>query len=174
MPRLSLRRTLLTSALLLLASVPQAATAQISSAQRDAARRIIAAATSNHDAYKRLGDLVDGFGSRITGSVALEKANDWILEEMKADGLQNVRGEPVMVPHWVRGRESLDLVLPRPRKLPMLGLGGSIGTPPEGIRGEVLVVSSYDDLAARADEARGHERVGGVPVFPGGEGDPLL
>ena len=158
-----LRRLVLASALVLVAAVPQGAQAQISSAQRDAARRLIAAATANHDAYARLGELVDAFGHRITGSVALEQANDWILEQMKADGLQNVRGEPVMVPHWVRGRESLDLVLPRPRKLPMLGLGGSIATPPGGIRGEVLVVSSYDDLAARADEARGRIVLFDVP-----------
>lgn len=32
---------------------------------------------------------------------------------MSADGLQNVRRERVMVPHWVRGAESLELVAPR-------------------------------------------------------------
>lgn len=158
-----LRRLVLASALLLMASAPQGVQAQISSSQRDAARRLIVAATSNHDAYTRLGELVDAFGHRITGSVALEKANDWMLEQMKADGLQNVRGEPVMVPHWVRGTESLDLVLPRPRKLPMLGLGGSIATPPGGIRGEVLVVSSYDDLTAHAAEANGRIVLFDVP-----------
>ncbi|HSG07973.1 MAG TPA: M28 family metallopeptidase [Longimicrobiales bacterium] len=167
-PRSCLRRTLL-APVLLLASAPQGAAAQISPAHRDAARRLIAAATANHDAYARLGELVDAFGHRITGSVALEQANDWMLEQMEADGLQNVRGEPVMVPHWVRGTESLDLVLPRPRKLPMLGLGGSIGTPPGGIRGEVLVVDGYDDLAARADEARGRIVLFDVPFTNYGE-----
>jgi len=37
----------------------------------------------------------------------------------------------------------------------MLALGGSIGTPPEGIRAEVMVVSTFDELSERADEARG-------------------
>jgi hypothetical protein len=34
--------------------------------------------------------------------------------------------------------------------MPILGLGRSIGTPPEGILGEVFVVSSFDDLKANA------------------------
>jgi carboxypeptidase Q len=37
----------------------------------------------------------------------------------------------------------------------MLGLGGSIATPPEGISAPVLVVSSFDDLHANAAQARG-------------------
>ena len=60
-----------------------------------------------------------------------------------------------MIPHWVRGSESMTLLEPRSRNLPMLGLGGSIGTPPQGITAEVLVVSDWEELEARADEARG-------------------
>lgn len=136
---------------------------------RDVADRIIDAATADHRAYERLGELVDGFGHRLSGSVALEQAIDWIVERMEADGLQNVRGEPVMVPHWVRGSESLELVLPRPRELPMLGLGGSVGTPPGGIRAEVLVVGTFDELTARAAEARGRIVLFDAPFTSYGE-----
>lgn len=142
---------------------------EIAPAYRDAARRIIAAATADHRAYERLGELVDGFGPRLSGSVALERAHDWILEEMRSDGLENVAADPVMVPHWVRGEESLELVLPRAKAMPMLGLGGSVATPPGGIRGEVLVVSSYDELEARADEARGRIVLFDVPFTNYGE-----
>jgi carboxypeptidase Q len=92
------------------------------------ARRIAAAARADSGPYQRLGNLVDGFGNRLSGSASLEKAIDWILTEMKRDGFANVRGEPVMVPHWVRGAESATLLAPRETPLHMLGLGGSIGT----------------------------------------------
>jgi carboxypeptidase Q len=122
---------------------------------REAANKLIEAALADSFAYERLTEMVDRFGHRFSGSASLERALDWILEEMRADGLENVRGEPVMVPHWVRGRESLELVSPRPMSLPMLGLGGSVGTPPEGIRAEVIVVDSFDELEARKHEAKG-------------------
>jgi carboxypeptidase Q len=67
--------------------------------------------------------------------------------------LENVHGEEVMVPHWVRGAESADMLAPRARRLPMLGLGGSIATPPDGITAEVLVVKSFAELSQRASEA---------------------
>ncbi len=117
--------------------------------------RIIAAALSDSAAYNRVALLTDKFGHRLSGSASLEHALDWIVAEMTRDGLQNVRGEPVMVPRWVRGEESATMVGPRPMKLHMLGLGGSIGTPEGGITAPVLVVTSFDDLADKADQARG-------------------
>ncbi len=118
------------------------------------ADRIIQAAQADSFAYQRLAQLTDTFGHRLSGSRNLEEAIDWILAQMAADGLENVRGEPVMVPHWVRGKESLELLSPRQRTLPMLGLGGSVATPLRGITAPVLVVSSFDDLAANAHRAR--------------------
>ncbi len=110
----------------------------------------------SHDfAFNRLETLCDKFGPRFSGSTNLELAIDWIVGEMKKDGLENVHTEPVMVPHWVRGEESAQLIEPRHRVLPMLGLGGSIATPPEGITAEVLVVKSFDDLRQHTDQARG-------------------
>lgn len=122
---------------------------------RPTADSLIAAATRDSAAHVRLGNLVDTFGPRLSGSASLEAAIDWVLQEMKADGLQNVRGERVMVPHWVRGTESAELIKPRTAKLHMLGLGGSVATPKGGITAPVLVVTSFDDLRARAREARG-------------------
>ncbi|UCC82672.1 MAG: M20/M25/M40 family metallo-hydrolase [Gemmatimonadota bacterium] len=130
-------------------------TESIADSYREVAQQLINAALADSAAYGRLTELTDGFGHRFSGSENLERALDWIIEEMEEDGLENVRGESVPVPHWVRGAESLELIAPRRVKLPMLGLGGSVGTPQEGIRAELLVVSSFDELEARSDEARG-------------------
>lgn len=159
------RRRTLPACLLLagLLSTPPLTAQEVASAYREAADRLIDAALTDGAGWDRLAELVDRFGHRLSGSVALERAIDWILDEMRADGLARVRGEPVMVPHWVRGEESLQLLQPRARELPMLGLGGSVGTPPGGIRAEVLVVSSFEELEERAPEARGRIVLFDVP-----------
>lgn len=133
------------------------------------ANRIIQAALSDSAAYDRLAVLADRFGPRLSGSESLERAIDWILDQMRRDSLDNVHGEPVMVPHWVRGEESAQLLEPRRRNLPMLGLGGSVATPRGGITAPVLVVRGFDDLAARAAEARGKIVLFNVPFTTYGE-----
>src|SRR5271169_4740520 len=92
---------------------------------QSAADKLIRAATETDFAYKRLAELCDTFGPRFSGTTNLEAAIDWALAKMKADGLENVHGEDVMVPHWVRGEESVELLAPTRQKLPILGLGGS-------------------------------------------------
>src|SRR5687768_15273047 len=149
-----------------------ATTTSAQSIERDysePASKLIAAAVRDSFAYNRIAELTDRFGHRLSGSESLERAIDWMLVEMKRDGLDNVRGEPVMVPHWVRGNESVELVAPRSVKLPMLGLGGSIGTPAEGITAEVLIVSSFDELTRRAAEARGKIVLFDVPFTSYGQ-----
>ncbi len=130
-------------------------TASIDVRYRAVADRLIDAALADSSAWQRVAELTDRFGNRLSGSESLERAIDWMLDRMRSDGLEHVHGERAMVPHWVRGAESVELIEPRRTRLPMLGLGGSIGTPKGGITAPVLVVSDYDELAARAAEARG-------------------
>ena len=108
-----------------------------------------------HQVYDRLAKFVDTFGSRVAGSANLEHAINYMLDELKEDKLDNVHGEEVNVTHWVRGKESAQMIMPRNHSIALLGLGGSVGTPPEGITAEVLVVSSFDELHAKASEVYG-------------------
>jgi len=132
-------------------------------AYRTPAGRIIGAALTTNRAYERLAFLTDHIGNRISGSANLERAIAWALAEMKSDGLDNVRAEKVMVPHWVRGAESLELLTPVTTKLSMLGLGNSIATPAEGISAEAVVVRDFAELDALGERVRGKVVVYNAP-----------
>lgn len=121
----------------------------------EAADRIITAALKGNDGYKKLEYLCDDIGHRLSGSPQLEKAIAWAIDTMKADGQENVHGEKVMVPHWVRGRESATMMEPHVVPLTMLGLGGSVATPPEGITAPVVVVDDETQLDRLGEAATG-------------------
>lgn len=127
----------------------------ISAQYRDAAERIAQAALKSNDAYQKLEHLCINIGHRLSGSPGLDRAIDWAIEAMKKDGQENVGREKVMVPHWVRGKESATMLQPRVESLHMLGLGRSIGTPPEGITAPVVVVANEEGLEKLGDGARG-------------------
>lgn len=113
---------------------------------RPATNRLIEEALRNDTAYRRLAYLSDRIGPRLSGSSGLEAAIRWSVEEMRRDSLDNIHTEKVMVPHWVRGSESAELLEPVARPLVMLGLGLSVGTPRGGITAEVVVVKDFDEL----------------------------
>jgi len=116
--------------------------------------------------YDELAKFVDKFVNRLTGSPELEASIDYILEKMRNEGFTNVRGENVEVPHWIRydledrvvelvfinslnkfrGEEHAVVTAPFVKKLNILGLGPSVGTPMEGISAEVIVVRSFEEL----------------------------
>lgn len=133
---------------------PDAAPAWLA-AYREPAGRLIGEALASDFAWQRLALVGDTFGPRLSGSAALEKAIQWAVEEMKKDGLENVHTEPAKVPHWVRGKESLDIVAPHPDRLVMLGLGNSVGTPAAGIEAPVLVVRTFQELDAAGERVKG-------------------
>ena len=129
----------------------------------DASLSIISKALSDSTAYNRLSYLCDTFGPRLSGSKNLENAINWILKEMKKDGLVHVQGERVKVPAWIRGEESITLLKPFKKDLTMLGLGGSIATPKGGIVAEVMVVDDFKELEARSKKVKGKIILFNVP-----------
>jgi carboxypeptidase Q len=138
-------------------------------AYREPAARIVAEAAGGTRAWDRLAELTDTFGARLSGSENLERAIAWAVDTMRRDGLENVRTEPVIVPRWVRGAESVEIVEPVRSPLTMLGLGGSVGTPAEGVQAETLVVSSFAELDAHPADAKGRIVVFNVPFTTYGE-----
>jgi carboxypeptidase Q len=119
-------------------------------------------------AYKRLADLCDKIGARMSGSRQADAAVEQVAAALRAAGL-NVTLQAVKVPHWVRGEEQAELIeYPgRPagitQRLHLTTLGGSVATPVQGISGQVLLVHSFDELNAREGEAHGKIVVFDVP-----------
>jgi carboxypeptidase Q len=136
---------------------------------REPAARLIGESLATRFAWERLALLGDTFGNRLSGSQSLDAAIKWAAEEMKKDGLENVRLEPVTVPHWVRGQESAEIIGPYHHALVMLGLGNSVGTPPEGIEADVLVVRSFQELDGSGGRVRGKIVLFNVPFTNYGE-----
>lgn len=111
------------------------------------------------EGYALLTELCTRAPHRLAGSEGAARAVEWGREAMQRLGFENVRLEPVLVPHWERGAlEELVVVEPAAHageRLAILALGGSIATPAGGLEAEVLAVSSFEELHARAAEARG-------------------
>src|SRR3984957_20018775 len=118
--------------------------------------RILQAAANDNDGYAALTYLCDHIGKRLSGTPQLNTAIEWGAQLMRDAGLQNVKVQPVMVPHWVRGNESGVMMTsgkgPITRPLHMLGLGMSVGTPPGGITAEVVFAKTFADLDAMTPE----------------------
>jgi hypothetical protein len=144
-----------------LAAPPGGAEPSLTETYREPAGRILGAALVDDEGWQKLTHLTTRIGHRLSGSAQLDEAITWAVETMRQEGLENVAAQKVKVPHWVRGAESLEVLEPRPRPLALLGLGGTVATPPEGITAPVVVVGSFDEL-----ERLGRERVAGhVVVF---------
>ncbi len=113
---------------------------------RLAAAQILGTSLQSSTAYDQLGELCDHVGNRISGSERLDQAIAWAVKTMKADGLQNVHTEKILVPYWKRGTEKAWTISPQRHELSVLGLGMSVATPQGGITADVVVVGSYDEL----------------------------
>jgi len=123
-----------------------------------------AALTSDY-AYQQVAYLTENIGARPTGSPQADAAAHHVMETLRQVGL-DARLEEVMVPHWVRGMETAELVAwpgqtPGTRqKIVVTALGGSTSSPPEGLTAEVVVVRTFDEL-----KALGKDKVAGKIVL---------
>ncbi|MEM7353335.1 MAG: M20/M25/M40 family metallo-hydrolase [Acidobacteriota bacterium] len=142
-----------------LAVVGNRVPADLTAAYRREAGQILGASLTDVEGWEKLNYLSTVIGHRLSGSPGLERAIDWAVEGMQAEGL-SVRKQSVMVPHWVRGEESARIVAPIERPMQILGLGNSVGTPEGGVTAPVVVVGSFEEL-----HALGREKVEGKIVL---------
>jgi len=151
-------------------SVPFATSAQAASPGNDPAAlaKIRDAAMTSDYAWERTADMTDLIGPRLSGSAGAAAAVNQVADAMRKLGAK-VTLQPVKVPHWVRGAETGELVDYKGRpdgitqRVVLTALGGSGATPNEGLVAPVIVVSSFDELKARAAEVKGRIVLFDVP-----------
>ena len=126
---------------------------------------IKAAALNDDYAYREVTHLTENIGPRPSGSPQARAASEYVAAELRQLGLE-VRLQPVMVSHWVRGAETAALVeypgmVPgTTQKIVLTALGGSSPTPADGLTADVVTVNTFDEL-----QALGHDKVAGKIVL---------
>jgi hypothetical protein len=140
----------------LLASAVQLS-AQVSPEVRDTAYKL-AGSVYTGPSMETLRELADGFGGRLSGSPAHNRAAEWAAAKFRSFGIQNVRLEPFTMPNgWQRGWARGEMLAPLARPLHVESTGWAPSTPDGGVKGEVVVVDdvSADSIKAKAGQLKG-------------------
>jgi carboxypeptidase Q len=143
--------------LLTLAASVQLSSAQISPEVKDNANRL-AGSVYTGPSMTTLRELSDGFGGRLSGSPAHNRAAAWAAAKFRSYGIQNVRLEPFTMPNgWQRGAAHGEMLAPLARPLHVESLGWAPSTPAAGVKGEVILIDdvSADGIKAKADKLKG-------------------
>jgi carboxypeptidase Q len=99
----------------------------------------------NSHAFQFLTELSDDIGSRVTGSPAERKAEEWGVAKMKAIGLENVHTEKYTIwKGWTRGTAEAELITPTRHKLHVDAMGWTGSTQAGGAEGEIVAVNLFD------------------------------
>lgn len=114
----------------------------------------------NGKAYENLRNLCKNIGQRLSGSEGMYKAEDWGIEVLKQAGADKTWKQECKIPHWVRGQaEVLKFAISKTKGkmagLPILALGNSVGTGPDGISAPVIEIKNFAELDAKKDEVKG-------------------
>ncbi|MCP1300705.1 M20/M25/M40 family metallo-hydrolase [Chryseobacterium sp. S0630] len=110
-------------------------------------RKISTEILNNGKGYTELRELTKNIGHRLSGSEAYEKSVKWAEQKLRDAGADKVWLQEVMIPVWVRGKESLNIQTSNGKwkSLKMLSLGNSEGTGGKDVSGEIIMVKSMEE-----------------------------
>jgi hypothetical protein len=100
-------------------------------------------------------------GGRLAGSPGMVKAEKWGLKTMRESGADKSWLQECMVSHWIRGGKdevktvSSGKAAAIPKTLDVVALGNSMGSGSKGVKAEVLLVNSFNDLEEKKDQVKG-------------------
>ena len=126
-------------------------------AYRPVVQSLVHEALAQGQAFELLTSLCTTAPHRLSGSPGAQAAVEWAQRTMTGLGLQNVRLQPCTVPTWVRGDVARLTVLAPPsmagQQFPILALGGSVASPPGGAEGELVEITSWEQIDALGPDA---------------------
>jgi len=129
-------------------------------------------ALGSRKAYNDLRYLCKNTKGRISGSPQAAEAVEFTYQLMKQMNLDSVWLQPVMVKNWKRGKNekaSIHSSIMGIIEVPVLSLGGSVGTGEKGITAGIVEVKSFEEL-----EALGKKKIKNKIVFFNKAMDPTL
>tara|TARA_R110002051_G_scaffold56554_3_gene105262 strand:+ start:14483 stop:15877 length:1395 start_codon:yes stop_codon:yes gene_type:complete len=135
-------------------------------------KRIYDAALSQGKGYDWLNYLSNQIGGRLSGSIQAQQAVDYTRAELDSLGVDEVWLQPVMVPKWVRGTPEFAYYETTPgvtTNVAICALGGSVATPQQGIKANIIEVDGIDQLAVL-----GKDKIEGKIVFFNKPMDPTI
>jgi Iap family predicted aminopeptidase len=111
-------------------------------------QRVQAASENSDLALDIVESLTVEVGPRIPGSSGDKQAVAWAEAKLTALGFDKVYKQPVRVRNWERGFADARVIAPFSQKLVITALGGSVATPEDGLRENVVMFPSLDELKA--------------------------
>ncbi|WP_424961512.1 M20/M25/M40 family metallo-hydrolase [Ekhidna sp.] len=142
------------------------------SQHEEAIKKIYDETLTNGHVYENLRYLCKEIGHRLSGSPQAAAAVEYTRHLMESYGFDTVYLQPVMVPHWVRGKKEIVRALDTDKHgtihFNALALGNSVGTGPDGVLAEVIEVSGINEVNELG------KKVEGKIVFYNGEMDPTI
>lgn len=144
----------------------------VSAQHEEAIKKIYDETLTNGHVYDNLRYLCKEIGNRLSGSPEAAAAVEYTRHLMESYGFDTVYLQPVMVPHWVRGKKEIVRAINSDKhgtfEMNALALGNSVGTGPDGVLADVIEVSGIDEVNKLG------KKVEGKIVFYNGRMDPTL
>lgn len=110
------------------------------------------AAMKDSVAYEVVESLTMEVGPRSAGSAGDTAGVNWAVKKLESLGFARVHTDAVEVPHWDRGTLDVRISTPYAQQLVATSLGGSVGTPHEGIEAQIVRVESLEELRTLSEK----------------------
>ncbi len=143
-----LQLAILACASLVLSQLNTASAATLNPSEQADMSALSKTALKSDLSYELVESLTTEVGPRMMGTPGDAKAIVWAVDKMKSLGFDKVWTEEVVGTQWLRGQAQAKITAPYPHNVVAIALGGSVGTPEQGLTAQVVHFENLDALKA--------------------------